>query len=402
MLVPHEAMTLELRLLLACTKVTPGAAEVAALRGMLEAGPDWTALTEKAIDHGLTALVGHGLRRVGADLVPPELLEAFGVVMRQTRGRNVAMFAELADLLAALGQEGVVALPLKGPVLAIEAFGDLGVRAFRDLDFLVRDADLGATLGLLRRLGYVRTPGLTEVQLDLIHRAQGQEIIFNGANGTCIEPHSRLTSMKMALDIDYDGLWARARPARINGRSLMVLAPEDEVLILAIHGGKEMWWSIKWACDFVAFVDSHPGLDWRAVVERARAQGCVRMILLAAALAHCCFGATVPRAVLGAAEEDAAVGPMVMQIVAQWEAAAPMGPPDNATVSMDRLRLHDGWWRRVGFVVRTLFLPGPQYIAALALPRWLGFVYIPLKLANDLIGMPVLRAWRWGRKRFFF
>jgi hypothetical protein len=67
---------------------------------------------------------------------------------------------------------------------------------------------------------------------------------------------------------------------------MMTLAPEDDLLILAIHGGKEMWWRLNWACDIAAFNESHPKLDWIAILERARAQGCLRMVLLAMSLAR--------------------------------------------------------------------------------------------------------------------
>ena len=81
----------------------------------------------------------------------------------------------------------------------------------------------------------------------MIHRLQGQEIIFKQSVGTAIEPHTRLTPIAMALDIDYDGIWRRAQPAILNGRSMLTMAPEDELIVLAIHGGKELWWNIKWA-----------------------------------------------------------------------------------------------------------------------------------------------------------
>src|SRR4029079_12484610 len=61
---------------------------------------------------------------------------------------------------------------------------------------------------------------------------------------------------------------------------------------------------------------------------------------------------------------------------------------------MDRLRLHDGLFRRTGYVMRTLFLPGPQHITLAALPRFLSFAYIPIGLAHDLVALPLYRAWQ--------
>jgi predicted O-linked N-acetylglucosamine transferase (SPINDLY family) len=77
----------------------------------------------------------------------------------------------------------------------------------------------------------------------------------------------------------------------------------------------------------------------------------------------------------------------------------PGGPPSNKTLSMDRLRLHDGIGRQTSYVLRTVFLPGPQHIPLVALPRWLGFCYIPIGLAHDRIALPLYRAYEWIASR---
>ncbi len=180
---------------------------------------------------------------------------------------------------------------------------------------------------------------------------------------------------------------------------MLTLAAEDEFVILAIHGGKEVWWNIKWACDVAAFIDARDGLDWEAILGRARAQGCLRMVLLAVALAQGCFQARVPAAVAALVAGDPAIRPMVERIVRRWQAPDPSDPEEGSALSLDRMRLHDGVVRRLRFAARSLILPGPHYIASLALPRRLAFAYIPLKLANDLAVLPLLQAWRYAQAR---
>jgi protein O-GlcNAc transferase len=386
--------TLELRLILACAKVVTTPDDDAAIRQFLDQGVDWTVFAGKSVDHGLASLAGHTLVRVAPDLVPDEILEAFRAIKEQTGRTNRARFADLAEVIDALAQGGIDAIPFKGPVLAIQAFGDLGLRVFRDLDFLIRDPDLAATLATLHRLGYERNGDLTAPQFDVIHRLQGQEIIFRKGVGTVLEPHTRLTSIKMALDIDYPALWRRARRTELNGKTMLLLAPEDDLLVLAIHGGKEMWWDIKWACDFAAFIASHPTLDWTAVIARAQAQGCLRMVLLGTALARKYFTAAVPDPVIAAERADPIIAAMVGRIMEAWLADETTGPPSNLTLSMDRLRLHDGAVRRARYVARTVFLPGPQHVAAMPLPRGMSFAYVPLKIAHDVVALPLWRAYR--------
>ncbi len=316
-------------------------------------------------------------------------------IVPQTERENRVRFEELGGVFDALAANGVEAIAFKGPVLALRAYGNLGLRAFRDLDFLVRDQDLVATIATLRRFGYERGGRLTEA-FELIHRLQGQEIIFNKATGAAIEPHTRLTGLKLAFDIDYGALWRRAQHLELHGRTLLVLAPEDDLIALAVHGGKEVWWNIKWVCDIAAFITAYPSLDWTALLARARQQGCQRAVLLATALARRYFDAVVPETVIAAETADSGVEYLVGRIAGgrRWVDET-MESPTSKTISLDRLLLHDGFLRRTRYVARTLFLPGPHHVEGIPLPRSLQFAYVSnRKLVHDSIALPLWRFYR--------
>src|SRR3954453_20144544 len=286
----------ELRLLLACARSGSEQEKEVALQRLLADGIDWTLFAQTAVAQGFAGFAANTLLRLTPDSIPDDILGAFHAIVDETGRGNRALFDELARVLETLKSNGVEAIPFKGPILAIQAYGDLGLREFGDLDFLIRDTDVEDTITILDSLGYRRNRELTATQFAFIHRLQGQEIIFGESSGIAVEPHTRLIPLKMALDIDYDGLWRRARRISLNGHTLLTLAPEDDLLLLAIHGGKEMWWKLKWACDFAAFVGSHSDLDWTALCRRARSQGCLRMLLLAASLGRKYFNAAVPDA----------------------------------------------------------------------------------------------------------
>jgi protein O-GlcNAc transferase len=388
-----ELKTRELRFLLACARVLPSQEGEATIQRMLHEGIDWTLLARKAIDHGLAGLAGHTLARVAPDMVPDDILDAFRVIVEQTRRKNLALFEELAEVTEALANNGVEAIPFKGHVVAIQAYGDLGLRMIGDLDFLIRDFDMVAAMATLRGLGYERKEALTDTQIDLVQRLQGKDFVYRRAAEMRVQLHTRLAPMTMALDIDYTGLWRRAQRRALNGRTMLTPAAEDHFLILAIHGGQGLWWNIRGACDVAALIGSHPQLDWLAILERARAQGCLRMVLLATSLAHKYFNATVPDAIAAAELADSAIEPMVGRIVADWQADEPVGPPSKEMLSMDRLRLHDGAVRRARHAMRTWFLPQPHHVAGISLPRRLSFAYVPIKIAHDTIALPLQRTY---------
>lgn len=82
--------------------------------------------SEKAIDHGLASLSGYTLARVTPDMVPCEILDAFGVNVDRTRMRNLTLFDELAGVIEALANYAVEAIAFKGPVIALQASSSSG------------------------------------------------------------------------------------------------------------------------------------------------------------------------------------------------------------------------------------------------------------------------------------
>src|SRR5690242_12864977 len=123
--------TPELQLLLACARAHPSAAAEKALLELLDEGPDWMQFAQKALNHDLAGLAGHTLIRVAFDRIPADIADAFHALIQKTRGNNRRLVDELFQLVDHLNEVGVEPICFKGPVLAMAAFGDLGLRGFR-------------------------------------------------------------------------------------------------------------------------------------------------------------------------------------------------------------------------------------------------------------------------------
>ena len=329
----------EIQLLLACAQAHFAQADEALIRQLLDGEFDWTLFTQKAIHHGLGGMAGQSLNRLVPDLVPNDILIAFRVHNNRVRERNIQLFDELKHVLAALAKDGVDAIPLRAPLLAFQAYDDPASREFQDIDFLVRDADLTAAMTRLGALGYARDPKLSQAQSETIQHREGRETAFNSSSGISVWPHTRLAPLKAGLDIDHTQLRRRTQRATVNGSAMATLAPEDAFLLLAIHGDKDHWRRIIWASDAAAFIGSHPDLDWKAIIDRAASQGCLRPVLLAATLARRYFKAAVPDAVIEAERADSTIDPLAARILASWIADDPAlssedqskAPPTTAT-----------------------------------------------------------------------
>ena len=386
-------MRAELRLLLVSARRFPTEKDGDAIRRLLIDGVDWTRFAREVVEQGLAGVVGQTLDRLVPEMVPDELRDAFRANFDRTRQSNRILLTELAGILEALMRAGVAALTLPNPVLAAASDGELGLCTLDNLDLLVPDDQLAASLATLRSLGYEREQQLTDAQLNLMHRIRGHELLVKKALGAGVTLRTRLAPIHMALDIDHSSLWRRTTRVTLNGRAITAPAPEDALLVLAVLGGVELWRRPRLACEFACFIQSHPNLDWAELLVRARRQGCHRMVVLATALARGYFGAALPDTV---AAGTPALDAMAKRIKARWLGGQPAAAPETVSFCRERQWLHDETMRRVRHIGRSLLLPRPLHVSQVPLPASLTLLpaYVPIKLAHDIALRPLATGWR--------
>lgn len=386
----------ELRLLLACARTSDSVVDGPAIREMLERGIDWSIFARKAVGHGVAGLVGHTIEKVAPDVVPADLLDALRMNKEYIRSRNDVLCDGFRQSAAALANRGLDAIWFRGPILGIHAYHDLTFRLFGAPAFLVREQTAAAAITALRDIDFRQKSNLTAAQLDLIRQLRGHETLSNRSLRIGADVHTRLTPINMPLHIDYDGLWRRSRPEPITGHTVRLFAPEDEVLALSIRAAGDGTWQLGEACDFAGLVASHPNLDWGATFERARAQGCLRMLLLAISLARRYFGTSFNAGNLSATRLDPIIEAMVSRTVALWQADESRQQPDDKGFSRGLLNLQDSSICKASYLMRSLVLPDAPHVSRIALPRRLTnlFAYSIIKVVQDAAILPPLRMYR--------
>lgn len=362
------------------------------IRERLEDGALWTGVLAAAQDQDVVALAVRGACLACEGWLQAELREGFEIFLDEARARARAAAGELARVLNAHAARGIPVIPFKGPALALGSYGDLALRGCRDLDILVRDADVDASLRFLQTLGYNHDNALNPLQIQAVRRYGGQYILFP-RDGLPVEPHWRLAPETMSFRLDYTGLWQRARPGTFEGAACSLLAPEDELIVLCLHGAKERWQRLKWVCDVAFFLHAHPALDWTALYSRAAAQGCARMVNMGLGLAAALLQIVLPPVASAQVQRDTVAAHLVSGLAARIDA----GPqPDHSPYRLDRFYwlMRERRSDRLRYALRTLFTARTAHYGRLPLPPWLRWLYGPLKLPWDYIVTPALRARR--------
>ena len=366
-------------------------ADIADLHHLLAEPLDWTALVESALRHGVTAQVFARLLEVAESELPADIAQASRAHIEQLRTRNRELIVELVAILDAFEAASIDVIPLKGPVLAHLVYRDAAIRACRDLDFLVRRADVERALDVLRELAYrpySGTPDLTARRETALQALYGQDALWRPGARAAVEPHWALVPGNLRLAIDHDGIWQRSRLIAFEGRNIRSLAPEDLVLGIAIHGGKDEWSKLQIVSDLAHAIVSVGELDWPRILARAKRERCLRILLTGMRLVERLMGLTLPSVMATACADNRGVDALA-------EAAANQiytgGPTANSIfdVSAFRFRLHDRWGDRVRYVAATMLTPREHHFGIVKLPDRLFFLYCPIKVAHDYVLLPI-------------
>ena len=384
----------EARLLLACAHTRLEARREAEIRGLVSGLLDWDYLERIAACHGLRPLLYQNLGMVCPEAVPRPLLET------QKRGlRSNAIFAmlqsvELIALLKLFEEEGVEAIPYKGPLLGQAAYGDAALREFSDLDILVRPQDVRRAAAALLRRGYEPAVDLARLPIGLALRC-GQELAFTRPKGATVDLHWCLTPMTLPALLDFDAARARLQPANLPGGAVRTLGPNDLLLSLLFPALRHQWSSLKWACDF-SQVAAGGEVQWSEVAEQATARGYGRVLKVCVLVCRALFDAPTPAELLEAAQADERARNAAERIV-QGAFAESNADEEVWALRCAQAGLLERARDKARYWAGLFLLPAYPEWAAIRLPRWLFLLYIPLRPLRLAARYAPQVAKRWGK-----
>jgi hypothetical protein len=207
-------------------------------------------------DRRLLPLVGSRAIEAGEDLVPDSFRDAVTRSLAGARAQNLAVDWATRRASASLAAAGIPALPLKGPVLAAELHGDIGLRATSDADLLISRDQLDAAADVLVAEGYspprdVRRPnGLPDLHLVVVNPQLIQ-----------VELHWRIHWYESAFSAD---MLARARPGP---EGLLLPEPDDLAASLLLFYSRDGFHGLRWAADLAAWWEQHRDTLTEAFLE---------------------------------------------------------------------------------------------------------------------------------------
>jgi hypothetical protein len=182
--------------------------------------------------HGVLQLLYSQLQQCAADLIPPAQLQRLQKYFQENSARNVLLTAELRRLIELLESASIEAVPYKGPVLALFAYGDVSLRRFVDLDVLVRKEHVSRAIDLLLTDGYEFSKPLSLSQRELLLRTQHNLQLRRDKRQLIVELHWEVASNLFASSVQADDLWSCLSEIKLNQANIKTLNVEGHALLI--------------------------------------------------------------------------------------------------------------------------------------------------------------------------
>jgi len=339
----------EWAVLLECASATPNTQRLRELASRA----DWSRLLVLAEEHGVIGHLGTRLPELDDNIVSAEKRSALVELHRAQVFRMLGMIRELFHLLELLAGKDISLLVVKGPVLAVDAYGDAAIRSYGDLDLLVRQRDIRRATEVLEAAGYEAAVPLSAIDARKI---PGQYLFTRSESSLLVELHNDLTLRYFPRRLAIEELFARQTRVRLDGHEVPALSVEDELVYISVHGATHLWERLGWIADVAALVTRQRDINWQAVTKAAEQVGAERMLATGLCLASDLLQARLPAPVLRRLERDGGAAKLAAS-VRRWLAGAGHAPPTLFERAAFRLGMRGNRFFAPAYLLRLSLSP---------------------------------------------
>ncbi len=233
-------------------------------------GVDYQKVSDVASRHGLKPLLRAKTKNISR--LPGFYVKDLEDAYRKNLARNVFLWSRLKEVVSAFKSANVDVISFKGPLLAEEFYGDLGLRPMVDLDLLVHRRDVEEAGEILGKLGYA-VPSEYDEGFSLKHRSH-IPYESSGRVRHSVELHWALTQ-KMRFGVDAEDVWTGTELRTIDGLSVKVMSYERLLSYLCVHYTHHLHYTedefrpkLMWLYDIHLLLEKR-GLDWDIILEDA-------------------------------------------------------------------------------------------------------------------------------------
>jgi hypothetical protein len=304
----------EMRLLLMCSRPPGLGADKEAIGEFIRNAVDWDRFIYLVHRHRLPAIVYFNLSTLDTHAFPEKILQQLHAHHVRNARRALWLAAKLVALLRLFEREGISVLPLKGPVLALQVFGDVVLRHAGDLDLLIFPRDVKRATKILTRAGFQpKNPAfnLSPRQHRTFMEIRCHSTHYHPLSGLIVELHWNWFHNPYLFPLRVSDALNDAQDLTIGNEKIPALRIETTLLYLCCHGAKHAWYRLFWLCDLAHLLQHAQSTDWERMINTATNLGIQRVLAQGIVLSNLLFGGSLPVPVRVFAENEPAVTALV-------------------------------------------------------------------------------------------
>ncbi len=320
-------------------------------------------------------------------MVPSSILTQLQDNYEKNTKKNLWLSFQLWQIVQAFSKEDITVLVFKGPVLSAQAYDDISLRFFNDLDLLVHKKAYYKAKGVLNKLGYILNPDQTNSQEKLMLRFSISNTFIHPEHNVQVELHWDLFSNYYYFPVPLKQFWQDVQDVSVNRFKFPSFSNEKLLLFLCFHGSKHYWSRLEWVCSIHNFIENNK-IEWEQLERSVKKYNSKKLLYLGLLLAHELFETTLPERIKKAI---GAVKSAADKVSASWRNRS-FAEKRPALSSWDYFyfnwKLRDGWIHKSRYIISWMFLPTILDREFIKLPFRLSFLYFfvhPIRILVRLI-----------------
>jgi hypothetical protein len=346
---------------------------------------DWSKFLLLVMHHRVHPFIYSKLKKM--DGIPSHVVQTLYQEYQKNTFQMLRLSGEMEQICKLFIEKNIRPLLLKGPVLAIDLYGDVSLRASRDLDILIPIDDLDKVEEVLLKQGYEKD-GFTPTILNEWRWRQYHLTYFHPQKRLTLEIHWRL-SHGPGKEPSFNELWERKRISPLTRYPVYYLGREDLFLYLVSHGARHGWFRLRWLADIDQLVRQKTDMSILSLLLKK--YQCIHLggqaLILASQLLNTPISGEMQFLTVGNRPRQFAQEAIVYikEIVDL-----------HTNPSQELFRHHKRYLfsiksnkQKIFFIVSFLY-PYQEDAVTLRLPKHLHFLYFPLR--------PILWIWRTTKK----
>ena len=300
-------------------------------------------------------------------------MERLKTYFHENARKNLLYMGELLNILELFESKGITAIPYKGPVLAIQTYGNLAFREFDDLDIFIEQNDFLKVKKILANLDYFPSmQNETSIEKEILE-SQRECKFLNQSKKINLEIKWKFAGM--LLNVPNEDKFLDKNSLKftiINGKTIIEPSPEDMLLILCLHNAGHRWNRLLWILDVAQIIQNYE-IEWSKLILKSNNRVLRKILFLNIYIVQELFKVELPREILNAINSEVRLENLALIILNKiFRNNIKFGLIDEAMLS---LKLREKISYGVKDLIKGLFKPTTNEFSNLSLSKRLFFLY---------------------------